>query len=114
MTADPLDVYYRLTLRIPVDRALRWLNELGDRFGEERLCDALTAEHAQSDELRTLLSRTHARLERDWRARKHQAEVRKAQVEREELATMHTQMSPERMAENLARLRAEMEKAGLL
>jgi hypothetical protein len=68
--ADALDDYYRLTLRYPSGRTKDWLDELANEFGHRETGQALGAEYGASKEVKTILSRTEARL----RSEAHHAE----------------------------------------
>lgn len=70
-TEDALDDYYRLTARYPSGRTKDWLEEIANEHGHRETGQALAAEHLASKEIKTLLSRTEARL----RSMAHHAEV---------------------------------------
>jgi hypothetical protein len=111
--ADCLDTFYRLTGSWPSQRIVPWLNEMAADHGEDRVSAALAIEWTADTTRSTLMSRCRDRLERDSHLREKAAG--KAAEEREERERKAIEeMPPEQRAANLARLRDEMAKSGLL
>jgi hypothetical protein len=73
-TDDALDTYYSLTNRYPSGRTREWLVEIANEFGHREAGMALASEFTTSSDLRTILSRTEARL----RSAAHHAELERA------------------------------------
>lgn len=111
--ADAIDAYYRLTVSFPAGKVLTWLEDLIRSFGDAAVSDALAIEVGISDDRRTLLSRTQDRL----RAGDHEAAKQREAADRAAAAASKAEaetMPEEQRAANLARLRDQMEAAGLV
>lgn len=111
--ADALDAWFRLTGSWPSPKVRPWLEDLTRDHGDAAVEAALAAEMVESDDRKTLLSRTQSRLERD----DHEAGKRRAAAERAaadaERARIE-EMPAEQRAANLERLRAQLEASGIV
>jgi hypothetical protein len=59
---DQADIYWSLTGRFPVDKALSWIDSLTEQYGAEPTIRALVAAHLEDRSVQTLLGRTRDRL----------------------------------------------------
>lgn len=110
---DHLDAFYRLTDSWPSPKVIPWLNSLADDHGPEAVSRTLAVEWQADSDRSTLLSRTRDRLEREAHAAekaRREAERRRAKEERARIEDM----PQEQREANLARLRSELERTGLL
>jgi hypothetical protein len=89
---DALDTYYALTLRYPAGRVKEWLSEIAAEFGHREAGQALAKEYIASNDVRTLLSRTEARL----RSEAHHAELERAKPKPRPKVTPEEQARQER------------------
>lgn len=110
---DALTAYHSLTGRFPTGRVLAWLNELAATHGDATVETALAEECQIDSAVHTLLSRTQNRLERDAHAAAKRREQKRREAEAEERARIEAMPLEQRQA-NIARLRGELTKIGLI
>lgn len=108
---DVLDVYERLTTRVPPTGAMDWLDRLVGEYGAERVTRALADEWTERPETRNFLSRTERAL--------HREETKLAERELEEERVRDVRAREEREAtrkrdqERALALDPEVGRAGL-
>jgi hypothetical protein len=106
-----------LTGSWPTPKVQPWLNDLATTYGDDAVEKALAQEVQISPDRRDLLSRTRDRLGRSTHIQDKAAEKaarEKQRREAEEERTRIESMPPEQRQANLARLRAEMVRNGLM
>jgi len=111
--ADHLDAWLRLTGSWPSPRVTPWLDRLATDHGAGELISALATEWTADPDRSTVLGRAETRLRRDAHERRksyERAAANRAAREREQIE----EMPAEQRQANMARLREEMAKAGLL
>jgi hypothetical protein len=59
---DPADIYWQLTGRYPVEKALTWIDNLTEQYGAEDVIAALAGSFLEDRSTQTLLGRTKDRL----------------------------------------------------
>lgn len=110
---DPLDAWYRLTASWPSPRIAPWLERLANDHGPADLIAALGIEWKDDPDRATVLGRVETRLKREAHERRKAGEsAARAKAEEERKAL--EEMPVEQRRANMARLREEMAKAGLL
>lgn len=113
MDDDPLDAWYRLTASWPSSRISPWLERLANDHGPADLIAALAVEWKADPDRATVLGRVETRLKREAHERRRAGDAAaKARAEQERRAI--EEMPIEQRAANMARLREEMARAGLL
>lgn len=110
---DALVGYHTLTGRFPTGRVKSWLDELAHEHGDVAVTRALALEMQADTAVHTLLSRTQNRLAVESHADEKDRKLRRQQSAAEERALIES-MPAEQRAANLARLRAELAKHGLV
>jgi hypothetical protein len=84
---DPADIYWSITGRYPVDKALSWIDSLTEQYGAEPTIRALVAAHIEDRSVNTLLGRTKDRLAADAR----KLDLKERQDEKSRLAEKRSQ-----------------------
>lgn len=110
---DALDVFARMTGSFPSSKVIPWINELCETYGEAEVCTAMAQAWTDDDDRGTLIGRVRDRLAAEKHRRDKAYERRERAREKREQERIE-EMPIEKRAENLARLRAEMVKSGLL
>lgn len=64
---DPADIYWQLTGRFPVDKALTWIDSLTEQYGSEPTIAAMASAFVKDRSVQTLLGRTRDALAADAR-----------------------------------------------
>lgn len=110
---DAIVAYYNLTMRFPRDRVKAWLEEMVATFGDVDVSTALGTEWGVDSNPVNFLSRVRNRLEQDayqQRKKREDRERRRAEQERKLIESM----PQEQREANMARLRGELQKSGLI
>ena len=110
---DALDVFARMTGSFPSSKVIPWINELCETYGEAEVCTAMAKAWTDDDDRGTLIGRVRDRLAAEKHRREKAYERRERAREKREQERIE-EMPIEQRAENLAKLRAEMVKSGLL
>ena len=110
---DALDVFARMTGSFPSSKVIPWINELCETYGEAEVCTAMAQAWTEDDDRGTLVGRVRDRLAAEKHRREKAYERRERAREKREQQRIE-EMPIEKRAENLAKLRAEMVKSGLL
>jgi hypothetical protein len=111
--ADAFDTWMRLTGSWPSDRIRPWLNQLIEDHGDAAVSDAVAVEWATDSTRHTVLGRARDRLEREAHEASKRRQAAEANAAADERKRMNS-MPEEQRAANLARLRDEMARVGLL
>lgn len=64
---DAADIYWQLTGRFPVDKALTWIDSLAEQYGSEPVITAMASAFVNDRSVQTLLGRTRDALAADAR-----------------------------------------------
>lgn len=111
--ADAFETWMRLTGSWPSDRIRPWLSQLISDHGDESVSDAVALEWTADPTRHTVLGRVRDRLERSAHEKSKRRQVAQTKAAEEERRRIDS-MPPEQRAANMARLREELEKRGLV
>lgn len=110
---DIYDAYYQLTARQPSKGAMDWLDRLVSDYGSDVVVASMVSVVKAGTAPKELLGATEVACTREMKRRQEQQQAaakRAAQREKEVIESM----PPEQREANLARLRDEMKKSGLV
>jgi hypothetical protein len=78
---DPADIYWQLTGRFPVEKALTWIDQLSEQYGSEAVIEALVAAHLEDRSIQDLIGRAKNTLAKKARA----LDVKEREAEKQRL-----------------------------